>query len=50
MSTLPQIFKLNNYIFYFFIRPPPLLKYFFTVYYISKEILSWTNILILIGK
>ena len=27
MLMLSWIFKLNKYIFYFFIRPPPVLKY-----------------------
>jgi len=44
MLMLPWIFKLNNYISGFFIRPPPLFEMFLFFYYISKEILSWTII------
>lgn len=50
MLSLSLFCYLNNYISYFFIRPPPLMKCNHYFYYISKEILLWINTLILIGK
>ena len=49
MLTLSWIFNLNNYISYFFIRPPPFLMLTLLLSHFKGD-LSWTNIWILQGN